>query len=256
MKNKPAGRSGRAAPDLDDPQTTLARRELIRRKPFLRKIYLEWYGLLTASLGPAAGPILEIGSGGGFLAEAIPGLFSSDIMPLPHVDAALDGCRLPFKAGSLAAILMVNVFHHLPRPADFLAEAERCLAPGGRICMIEPWVSAWSRLVYSRLHYEPFDPERLSWETPQGGPLSGGDNALPWIVFQRDRNLFEERFPGLALALPAPMFPVAYVLSGGVSHGASMPGFSYRAVRALEKMLGGLGAMFAHIVLEKRGAAS
>ena len=34
---------------------------------------------------------------------------------------------------------MVNTLHHLPDVKVFLAEASRCLQPGGTISMIEPW---------------------------------------------------------------------------------------------------------------------
>ena len=39
--------------------------------------------------------------------------------------------------------------------------------------MIEPWVSAWARFVWGRLHHEPFAPEASSWRIPSSGPLSG-----------------------------------------------------------------------------------
>jgi ubiquinone/menaquinone biosynthesis C-methylase UbiE len=47
---------------------------------------------------------------------------------------------------------MTDVFHHIPKPEAFLKEASRCLRPGGRIVMIEPWICGWSKLVYGYLH--------------------------------------------------------------------------------------------------------
>ena len=90
---------------------------------------------------------------------------------------------------------MTNVLHHLPNPADFLAESLRCVRQGGVIAMIEPWVRSWSRLVYRLLHYESFQLDARDWGFPGSGPLSGANGALPWIILQRDRARFEREFP-------------------------------------------------------------
>jgi hypothetical protein len=61
--------------------------------------------------------------------------------------------------------------------------------------MIEPWVTPWSRLVYTRMHHEPFVPAAAQWEFLTTGPLSGANGALPYILFSRDRAQFELEFP-------------------------------------------------------------
>ena len=54
--------------DIDAPETTVLRSQIIQSKPFLRKLYAEWYAAIVESLPqPIGGPIVEIGSGGGFL---------------------------------------------------------------------------------------------------------------------------------------------------------------------------------------------
>ena len=148
--------------DIDDPRTTELRRSIIRDKKFLRRIYEEWYTALAGALPEVQGPVLELGSGAGFLREYIPDLVTSDVFPVPDVSIVLDAHALPFSDHSLRAIVMTNVLHHLARPRCFFAEAARCVKPGGAILMIEPWVTPWSRLVYTKLHYEPFDPK---WRT-------------------------------------------------------------------------------------------
>src|SRR5262249_31802772 len=40
-------------------------------------------------------------------------------------------------------------------------QATRCVRSGGVVAMIEPWVTPWSRFVYTRLHHEPFQPETI-----------------------------------------------------------------------------------------------
>ena len=143
--------------DIDDPQTTHLRLQIIQKKGFLRQIYYEWYQAIVDALPLGDGAVLEIGAGGGFMSEFIPGLITSELFYCPNVRAVIDGLRLPFGSQSLRGVVMTNVLHHLPQPRLFFAEATRCVRPGGVVAMIEPWVSSWSRFVYTRLHHEPLD---------------------------------------------------------------------------------------------------
>jgi SAM-dependent methyltransferase len=162
---------------------------------------------------------------------------------------------LPFAAGSLRAIVMTNVLHHLPQPRRFLADAAHCVRPGGALVMIEPWVSPWSRFVYGRLHHEPFEPHARTWEFPATGPLSGANGALPWILFVRDRAQFEAEFPEWRIEHIQPGMPFRYLLSGGVSLRSLMPGASEGLWRGVERLMQpcmSRWAMFASIKLVRR----
>jgi SAM-dependent methyltransferase len=241
--------------DLDDAETTIRHRALIGSKPFLRQIYLEWYRLLEDSLPDIPGPVLELGSGGGFLADVQPRVITSDILPISDVDVRLDAGRLPFRDAQLRAIVMTNVFHHLPDAAGFLAEAVRCLKPNGAVVMIEPWVTPWSRWVFTRFHHEPFDPDASGWCGAAGHPLSSANGALPWLVFARDRGLLRDRFPQLRIIVTEPLMPLRYVASGGVSIRALVPGWAFPLCRWLDTLLVRTmpaAAMFARIVVERR----
>jgi hypothetical protein len=238
--------------DLDDPRTTALRRRIIESKPFLRRIYLQWYTMLAADIPPGEGGVLELGSGAGFFRDVVPGTICTEIFACPGIDVVLDGQRMPLADGPLRAIVMTDVFHHLPKARDFFAEATRVVRSGGVIAMTEPWVTPWSRLIYTRLHHEPFRPDATEWEFPSSGPLSGANGALPWIVFQRDRAAFEREFPLWAIERVEPIMPLRYLLSGGVSMRSLMPAAMYRPVAGLEKLAGPGAAMFAHIVLRRR----
>lgn len=238
--------------NLDDPRTTELRRRIIKEKRFLLRVYQLWYARLAAALPAGDGDVLELGSGAGFLAESIPGLITSDILPIPGVQIVVDGRQLPFEDGGLRGIVMTNVFHHISEPRRFLAEAARCVRPGGVISMIEPWVTPWSRLVYSRLHHEPFDPSATTWEFPSSGPLSGANGAQAWNLFERDRLQFEREFPEWRVAVVAPDMPVSYLLSGGVAMRALAPGWAFPLVRGAERSLHPWRselAMFAQVTL-------
>jgi SAM-dependent methyltransferase len=163
--------------------------------------------------------------------------------------------ELPFTDGALQAIVMIDVFHHIPQPRRFFTEAARCVRPGGVVLMIEPWVTPWSQLVYTRLHHEPFQPEAKQWEFPERGPLSGANGALPHIVFARDRLQFEGEFPMWQIQRITPMMPFCYLVSGGVSMRSLMPDWTFKCWRGVENMLSPFInklAMFAYIVLQKR----
>jgi len=138
--------------DIDDPSTTARRRTIIESKPFLKRIYQEWYETILNQLPDLSGPVLELGSGAGFLSDYIPRLITSEIFNCPGIQVVLDAQALPIAAASLRAIVMTDVLHHIPDPTRFFSEAARCLQVGGRVLLIEPWVSRWSRMVYTHLH--------------------------------------------------------------------------------------------------------
>jgi len=238
--------------DVDDPRTTLLRREIIRRKPFLRQIYREWYGRLGAGMAPGS-RFLELGSGAGFFKEVVPQLITSELFSVPGVDQIVDARHLPFSRDELDGIVMTDVLHHIPDVARFFQEASRCVKPDGRVLMIEPWNTRWSSWVYRRLHSEPFEPDG-DWTIPSTGPLSGANGALPWILFERDRKRFEREFPEWSIESIDLLMPFSYLLSGGVSLRAFVPGWTYRPIRWTESRLNqSRWAMFALIKLRKRG---
>jgi SAM-dependent methyltransferase len=240
--------------DVDDPSTTCLRLQIIQEKKFLRRIYQEWYRAIVTALPSGPEAVLELGSGAGFMRDFIPNLITSELFYGPSVRVVLSGLRLPFVAKSLRGIVMTNVLHHLSEPRLFFTEATRCVRPGGLVAMIEPWVTPWSRFVYTRLHHEPFQPEISSWELPISGPLSGANDALPWIIFVRDRLKFEQEFPQWQIELIKPIMPFRYLVSGGVSLRGLAPAWSFGMWRQIEKSLGRWSsqlAMFAQVVLRR-----
>jgi SAM-dependent methyltransferase len=238
--------------DLDDPGTTARRRQIVRDKRFLNAVYREWYGAIAAAVPDGREPALELGSGAGFLGECVPHVVTSDVLPIPGIDVVLDAGRLPFGAGRLRAVVMTNVLHHLPDVGAFFREAARVVRVGGVIVMLEPWNTPWSRFVYRRLHHEPFEPDAAEWRVASGGPLSGANGALPWIVFERDRARFEREFPMWRVQSIRCTMPLRYLLSGGVSMRSLMPGWSFGFWSGVEQALTpwmARLALFATIVL-------
>ena len=142
-------------------------RRLTLGKPFLRRIYNDWYAWLAGSLPEGEGRVLELGSGGGFLKDQLLETIASDIVPSNHVNVVLDGQSLPFATDTLRGIAMTNVLHHIPDVRLFLEEAGRCVRPGGVVLMIEPWYTRWSRFVYGTLHHEEMRADAADWLSSQ-----------------------------------------------------------------------------------------
>jgi len=220
--------------DLDDPNASLAHRDIILKKPFLKRLYNDWYLIfILKSKEIKNGKYLEIGSGGGFLKEVFPEVITSDILALPNVDLIFTAEEIPFKENELASIVMLNVFHHIPKPHLFLKEAQRTLIKGGKIIMTEPANSSLARFIYKRFHHEPFD-EKGQREIKAGNPLSNSNQALPYIYFERDLDLFKKDFPSLKINSINYHSPFSYIISGGVSRSAMLPFFMYNFVKGIE----------------------
>src|SRR5262245_31810180 len=115
---------------VDDVETTHLRRTIIATKPFLHRIYQEWYVEIASHLPLSAGRVLELGSGAGFLHEHVSDVIRSDVFCCPDLDIVLDARHLPFHAGSLRAIVMTDVLHHIPDVRRFLVEAAAAVREG------------------------------------------------------------------------------------------------------------------------------
>lgn len=218
------------------------------RKLFLRRIYAEWQSMLAAAIPEGPGRTLELGAGAQWMPPLAADSIRSDVRVLPGLHLAADALRLPFPAASLKFIGMTDVFHHIPDSARFLNEAARVLRPGGRMAMIEPWHTAWSRFIYTRFHHEPFNPAG-DWTFSQADPMLDSNQALPWIVFKRDHERFKQDHPDLFLERIEPFMPIRYLLSGGLTFPSLQPGFMFPFWTAVEPRF---GAMFAFISVLRR----
>lgn len=241
--------------NLDAPGTTLQHREIILRKKFLKKLYVQWYSQFIKTIQEVPeGKLVEIGSGGGFLKQMDERIITSDILEILHCDMCFSGEKMPFEDASVSAIFMIDVLHHIPECELFFAEAQRVLKPGGKIVMIEPANTPFARFIYKNFHHENFDPDAADWRFPTSGPLSGANGALPWIVFTRDYARFSQLFPKLKKEKVQLHTPFAYLVSGGLSLKSIFPGFLFSVFRFFESLLtplNGLLGMFQTIRITK-----
>jgi SAM-dependent methyltransferase len=227
-----AAAGGTVAAEID----TIARhREIWHTRPELRDVYGEWFGWLTDSVRGLT-PVVEIGSGPGFLKAHAPSVLATDVLPLPWVDVTCDAVHLPFRSGAVGAILMIDALHHLAHPLTFMAEAARVLRPGGRIAMVEPWVTPASYLLYRYFHHEDCRL-RIDLADPFAAsdkPALWGNAAIPYRLLRESggkawpfRTVRLDRF----LALP-------YLSTLGFKCSRPLPPIVQRLSRACEKWLG------------------
>lgn len=238
--------------DLDSKDALLIHKKNIQNKKWLNLVYKDFYFALM-KLAEKRGTLVELGSGGGFIKEIIPNIITSDIIAGPGIDLVFSAERIPFKNKSISTFILLNTFHHLKKTQESLKEMERCLKVGGKIVMIEPFNSLWSRLVYKSFHYEPFNID-AGWETPGKGRITDSNNALAWIVFIRDRKKFENLFPNFRINLLNPHTPFRYLISGGLTKPQILPTFLYPLVVQIEKKIGKINkylGMFVTIEITK-----
>lgn len=208
---------------LDSAESLFLHKKIIKNKKALQLVYRNFYQRITFQLANIPpGKIVELGSGAGFLKDTIPNLVTSDVIIGPGIDKVISATKIPFADKSITAFVMLNVFHHIKYPVKALKEMSRCLKKNGKIIMIEPSNSIWSKFVYRHFHHEDFNI-KAGWEISGKGRLSNANMALPWIVFQRDRIIFEKKFPNLKIKLYRLHTPFSYLVSGGLSKSQFLP---------------------------------
>jgi SAM-dependent methyltransferase len=214
-------------------------RAKILGKPSLKFLYLEIYKkfYLISKFNKCGGAIVELGSGAGFIQEFFPDVLTSDIICYSGVDLVCDAQKMPFKSNSLCCLLLNNVLHHIPDTKSFLHEAARCLKIGGKILVSDQFPGWLAKPIYKYIHHEPYDEVRKEWEFPSNGPLSSANGALPWIIFFRDRYIFEKEFKNLDITLIQYHTPTRYWLSGGLKKWNLMPGWLFPLITLLDVFL-------------------
>jgi len=240
-----------AIPD-DSIEYLLTRNDRTVRKKFLSRIYSEWAQLLLDYCGPT-GLSIEIGASNPIVKRLLDreNVLGLDVVYSPMIALQGDATNLPFTQNSVSNFLSIDTLHHLPDAQLFFSEVSRTLVENGRLVLIEPWSNQWSRFIYRRLHTEPFLPT-ADWKTVGDGPMTRANLALPWIVLDRDRELFRDRFRELRIVSINPLMPLSYVVSGGARLNFGLPGFLFPIFRRIEQFFEHRGiGLSALIVIEK-----
>jgi SAM-dependent methyltransferase len=166
--------------------------------PSINSIWMD----LARVLPQAQGELLDVGCGAQPYRSLVPA--AARYVGLDRAEAApafgyaipdtlyYEGDRWPVQDRSADWILCSEVLEHVPDPAAFLAEAFRCLKPGGRVVFTVPFSARW--------HYIPHDYWRY---TPSGlGRLFEGAGLAQVRVYARGNPLTLACHKAMSLVFP------------------------------------------------------
>jgi len=240
----------------------LRHRRIWEQKPILRHVYNDEFFARLLTFRKPGGVSVEVGAGPGFFKQSAPQILSTDLIWCPWLDAIADAQQLPFRAGSVTNIFGLDMLHHLATPMAFLSEVSRILIPGGRLILVEPWITPFSYFVFRFLHQERCDLSETPWLSSARRALPpkmafDGNQAIPYILFgPKHRSKTLGSFPDLKLLALEPFCLFAYLLSGGFKPMNLLPESLYPALskfeRATSPLWRRLAALRVLLVLEKR----
>ena len=207
-------------------QEMLQNKKSWETKAVLRQVYRRFYEEIRAELAALPGPTVELGSGIGAIKEFIPEAITTDIFDNPWLDRVEDAYRLSFGDGSIANLILFDVFHHLEFPGRALAEFRRVLKRGGRLVLMEPGFGLAGRIVYHLFHHEP-----VGFGKPIRWTLAGEHEPVPasyyaaqgnaWRIFVKGE--FREELGGWQVSRVRKISALSYVASGGFSRPSLFP---------------------------------
>jgi SAM-dependent methyltransferase len=246
--------------DADSPRRLEVHAAVLQRKPMLAGVFRECHHVMRrldrSTFGDTPGLRVEVGAGVAPIAATFPDVLATDVVPGAGLDRVIDAQDMDLPDASVRVLYGQNCFHHFPDPHRFLAEAERVVAPGGGVVLIEPYYGPLASVVFRRLFAsEGFDKQMRGWQTSATGPMVGANQALSYVVFKRDRARFEREMPGLELVSSFPLGNyVRYLLSGGLNFRQLAPTASVPALELLEMALRPLRHTLAlhHVIVLRR----
>ncbi|HET9910255.1 MAG TPA: class I SAM-dependent methyltransferase [Anaerolineales bacterium] len=228
------------------------------QKPLLQKLYGDFYRLIAQNLSNLPdSKIVELGSGLGNIRDVIPNCLRTDLFPNPWINQIENAYSLSFADETISDLILTDVFHHLKYPGTALQEFVRVLRKGGRVIMLEPYMSVLGLLVYGIPHDEPiaimrkivwnapkdWSPEKINYYAAQG-------NATRIFV----RNRFRSQLGDWQKIKTVRLSAISYAASGGFSKPQLYPTSMLPLIRKLEKLLDQFPALFATrllVILEK-----
>jgi len=228
--------------DIEAQRMLAEHRRIWQRKSTLRRVYREEFFARLISSCRQDGVSVEVGAGPGFLKEMLPRLISTDVVCSPWLDAVVDAQYLPFRSSCISNLVGLDILHHLAKPMELLQEAERVLVPGGRVILVEPWITPFSYLVYHYLHHEdcelsarPLEGDAIRWVREK--KAFDGNQAIPYLLF--GRGAMEATLAVLSRLKAVAIEPFglfAYLLSFGFKPISLLPEVLYPWISKFERM--------------------
>lgn len=245
--------------DVDGGDRLLVHGRMLAQKPMLKEVFTGFHHMferLDKQFLSGTGERVELGAGVSPIRNSYPDVLATDIVPGPGLDRVLDAEQMDLPDSSVRVIFGQNCFHHFPHPNRFFEELERVLVPGGGVILLEPYHGPLAAFLFRRMfHTEGYDKDFPSWETPISGPMNGANQALSYIVFERDRAEFEQRFPQLNIVHQEVCDNyLAYLLSGGLNFRQLWPNWARPLLSLIQRLLKPLNRWLGlhHVVVIRR----
>lgn len=248
--------------DVDAQDRITVHANTLARKRLLREVFTEFHHLFESidrQYFSGSGMRLEIGAGVAPIRNSYPDVLATDIVAAPGLDRVLNAEDMALDDTSVRVVFGQNCFHHFPHPERFFAELDRVLMVGGGAVLLEPFHGPAAAFLYPRLfRTEGYDKQFASWNVPATGPMNGANQALSYIVFERDRAQFEQKFPRLKIVHQAPCGNyLKYLLSGGLNFRQLAPDWSTPAITAVQGLLSPMHRWLAlhHVIVLRKQEA-
>jgi hypothetical protein len=245
--------------DVDGENRLKLHRKMLEKKRMLRDVFTEFHFMFRRfeqQFLSGEGAKVELGAGISPMRDSYSEVLATDIVDAPHLDKVVNAEAMDLTDQSVKVIYGQNCFHHFPHPDRFFHELDRVLVPGGGAILLEPYYGPFATFLYKRLfRTEGFDKAYPSWETPVAGPMNGANQALSYIVFVRDRELYEKKYPHLKIVhQELARNYLKYLLSGGLNFRQLLPDSFTGGVGLLEKLISPFNRWFAlhHVIVIRR----
>jgi SAM-dependent methyltransferase len=177
-------------------------------------------GDVATFLGTVEGRLLDVGCGDQPFRGLVPPVvkytgidkaeYAGDFEYRNEETIYYEGDRWPLEDGGFDAILCTEVLEHVVDPAAFLAEASRCLAPGGTILLTVPFAARWHYIPHDYWRYTPSSLNRLL--------TSSGFDGI--AVYSRGDEVTVACYKVMALILPL-LFPQNSTWAGALARRAA-----------------------------------
>ncbi len=215
---------------------------MLARKPMLQRVFAAFHDTfdrLDRSFLSGQGSRIELGAGVAPIRDSYPDVLATDVVAGVGLDRVLDAEDMDLPDASVRVLFGQNCFHHFPHPKRFFEELERVCVPGGGAILLEPYFGPLASYLFQRMfRSEGYDKQFPSWNTPSTGPMNGANQALSYIVFERDRSEFERLFPRLQIVHRERCdYYLMYLLSGGLNFRQMFPARGWPLLAAIEAML-------------------
>jgi SAM-dependent methyltransferase len=221
-------------------------------------LYAGFYRLIAQNLSDLPDvKVVELGSGLGNIREVIPHCLRTDLFPNPWIDQIENAYKLSFEDETISDLILTDVFHHLKYPGTALQEWRRVLRKGGRVIMLEPYMSALGLFIYGVPHDEPIAiMKKIEWTAPE----DWSPEKIDYYAAQGNAtrvflgNKFRSKLDGWQTIETMRFSALAYAASGGFSKPQLYPTSMLPWVKKLEILLDVLPGLFATrllVILEK-----